>query len=143
MGKYFNIGDAWRELKDSYGAGETAAAAVKLLGKGISNTAVFGATELIPGMINEAAKKNGKVIEEKLNNDTSLSEEEREKLEKMKKKSNIYVEISELKDKVKNLKKCLEDEELTTYKKSEIEEKIAEYENNINCLMEQHRELRD
>jgi len=143
MGKYFNIGDAWRELKDGYGAAEKATAAVKLLGKGLSNTAVFGVTEFIPGMVNEVAKKNGQVIDEKLKNDNSLSDEERKNLEKKKRKSNIYVEISELKNKLKETKKILENEGLYIHQKAEFEEKIAEYETNISNLLEQYKEIGD
>lgn len=141
MGKYFNIGDAWNDLKNSYGAGETAIAALKLVGKGISNTAVYGVTEALPSAAKEMAKKNGVAIEEKLKNDTSLSSEERRVLEIKKNKSDIYVQISDLKDKVQDLKSRISSEEISNYNRSEMNEKIENYEDQISTLTEKYKEL--
>lgn len=141
MGKYFNIGEAWNDLKNSYGAGETAIAAIKLVGKGLSNTAVYGVTEALPSMAKEAARKNSVLIEEKLENDTSLSSEERRILEKKKTRADIYFQMSDLKDKVKDLKSKISSEEITGYDLSEINKKIANYEDQISNLKEKYNEL--
>lgn len=141
MGKYFNLGNAWNDLKNSYGAGETAIAALKLVGKGLSNTAVYGLTEALPSAAKEIAKKNSASIEEKLKNDPSLTAEDRATLEKNKRKSDIYLKISDLKEKLKNLNLTLSSEENSDYEKSEINKKIEDLKNQISNLQEEYREL--
>lgn len=141
MGKYFNLGNAWNDLKNSYGAGETAIAALKLVGKGISNTAVYGVTEFLPDAAKEIAKKNSATIDDKLKNDSSLTFEERAVLEKKKNKSDIYLKISDLKEKVEKLNIKLSSEQTSDYEKSEVSKKIEDLENQISTLQEEYREL--
>lgn len=141
MGKYFNLGNAWNDLKNSYGAGETAIAALKLVGKGISNTAVYGVTEFLPAAAKEIAQKNSATIDDKLKNDSSLTFEERAALEKKKNKSDIYLKISDLKEKVEKLNIKLSSEQTSDYEKPEVSKKIEDLENQILTLQEEYREL--
>ena len=57
MGKYFKISDAWDDLKVSTGLKETAFSTAKLLAKGVSNTVVYGVTEVLPKLPEELAKQ--------------------------------------------------------------------------------------
>lgn len=110
MGKYFNIGDAWSDLKNSYGVADTAMSAIKLVGKGVANTAVFGATEVVPAVFKSAVEKSGNQIEDKLKNDNSLTQEERDKLINQKNISDSYLKIQENKEEIKKIERELKDE---------------------------------
>lgn len=56
-GKYFSFGEAIDEIKQADGAGETAVASVKLIGKSLFNIGRFTVAEVIPGMMEQTAKQ--------------------------------------------------------------------------------------
>lgn len=78
MSKYFKIGTAWDEIKKSKGALETSLSIGKLVSKGVANTAIYATTEMLPKMI----KKSQPKMEAKLK-DKNISQEERERIEKV------------------------------------------------------------
>lgn len=79
--KYFNLGEAFDDLMNSNGAGDTLLSTAKLLGKGISNIAIFGVTEVIPGL----HEQNSRKVEEILERD-DISDEQRERALEIKRK---------------------------------------------------------
>lgn len=91
MSKYFSIGKAWKELTNSAGAGEKALAAAKLVGKSLSNAAVYGVTEALPKVAETAAKKNQERSSELLKRN-DLTEEQRERFQEINQKSSDYLE---------------------------------------------------
>lgn len=91
MGKYFSLPDAWSDLKNSLGAAETAKNIFALVGKGVANVAVFGVTEVVPGMLKQAAQNNVKASEAALKR-ADLSDDERGKLEEVNRKSREQLE---------------------------------------------------
>ena len=97
MGKYFSLPDAWSDLKNSLGAAETAKNIFALVGKGVANVAVFGVTEVVPGMLKQAAKNNVKASEAALKR-ADLSDDERGKLEEVNRKSREQLEKIEKKE---------------------------------------------
>ena len=97
MGKYFSLPDAWSDLKNSLGAAETAKNIFALVGKGVANVAVFGVTEVVPGMLKQAAQNNVKASEAALKR-ADLSDDERGKLEEVNRKSREQLEKIEKKE---------------------------------------------
>ena len=91
MSKYFNLSQAWEDLKGSSGAGNFAIATAKLIGKGVSNAAVFGATKILPKMVEDANKNSAKMLKRE-----DLTEEQRKKY------TEIYEKSSEYLDRMKN-----------------------------------------
>ncbi|AIO28932.1 hypothetical protein [Burkholderia cepacia] len=74
MGKYFGLGDDWKDLTGSYrSGGDRAAAGLKLLGKGLFNVGKFAVTEVAPGMVSAVGKRAEEHLEK--NRDTMSSEQ--------------------------------------------------------------------
>jgi len=76
MGKYFKIGNAWKEVKSSRGILGTSLAVGKLVGKSLSNTVVYTVTEAVPQALDQQEKKMKKTL-----NRNDLTQEQREKIE--------------------------------------------------------------
>lgn len=94
MGKYFDLSNAWGELRSSYGAGEKASAIAKLVGKGLANTAVFGVTEVVPSLAKAAMQQKQSRSSELLKRN-DLSDEQRERFQRINQKSTVVLENME------------------------------------------------
>ncbi|HQV81369.1 MAG TPA: hypothetical protein PLW69_10455 [Agitococcus sp.] len=77
--KYFSMSEAWDEIGYSYGAKDKAVSSLKLLGKGLFNTAKFTVTEALPAVAVGVVKASVKQSDEILKRD-DLSTEQRERV---------------------------------------------------------------
>lgn len=87
MSKYFNLSQAWEDLKGSSGAGNVAIATAKFIGKGVSNAAVFGATRFLSNSVENANKNSAKMLKR-----DDLTEEQRKKYTEIYEKSSEYLD---------------------------------------------------
>lgn len=94
---YFSLSEALDEVRhDSFGAKETAVAGLKLFGKGIFNAARFAVKEVIPAAVEQTAKHNARTSKDLLKRD-DLTEEQRDRLEQVRDKSQQYVDAQDQK----------------------------------------------
>lgn len=91
MSKYFNITQAWGKVKESTGLGETAMSVAKMVAKGVSNTAVFGVTEVIPGFIKGVNEQAHQKSSDALAKD-DLTDDQRARILEVNKKSKEALE---------------------------------------------------
>jgi hypothetical protein len=92
---YFDLSKALDEVRhESFGAKDTAVAGLKLFGKGVFNAARFAVTEVIPAAVEQTAKHNARTSKELLKRD-DLTDEQRDRLEKVRGKSDEYLEVQE------------------------------------------------
>jgi len=128
VGKYFGLGDDWKELTGSYrSGGDRAAAGLKLIGKGLFNVGKFAVTEVAPGMVSQAGKRAEEHLEK--NRDSMSSEQieraetftanAREVRERHEKIRDVDYRVAELEA---ELQKLPEDH----YRREELEAKIAD-----------------
>lgn len=94
---YFDLSKALDEVRhESFGAKETAVAGLKLFGKGMFNAARFAVKEVIPAAVEQTAKHNARTSNELLKRE-GLTDEQRDKLEKVREKSETYLAAQEQK----------------------------------------------
>jgi len=127
----FNLGEAFRELTSSVGAKDTALAGAKLVGKTLFNTGKL----TFEAAIKQNEKTSGKILQR-----DDLTDEQREKYEKIHEKSKamriegIDSRIEELNTEIKMYEKKLFKTGVTPEVQEETREKIASLTSEKNSL---------
>ena len=92
---YFNLSEAVDELRhDSLNSKEKAVSGLKLIGKGFFNAVKYTTTEILPELIEQAAKTNERTSTKLLKRD-DLSDEKIERLKEIQEQSISYLKVRE------------------------------------------------
>ena len=97
MSKYYNITDAWNDVKKSEGIAGTTFSVGKLVGKSTLNTTIFAVTELLPSFLDKSEEHF-----EKQSTNKDLTEEERIRYAE---KAQKLADSKESRDNLRNIRK--------------------------------------